>query len=193
MSPLLPYFGAGFLLLIVLAVWVRQNFSRHGTDPELLEPRRHRSSVGTTTRHGDLRERIFATEDWEFVSREASSEIRQTFRRERSLLAICWVRRTRKTISHIMHAHVIAARNSEDLRITMEIKLALVYFFSVRLCDLLVGLIWLRGPFRTRASVRKTMRWLAQVRTAFEQLMSKVDPGSCSALKTNFNRGAVQS
>jgi hypothetical protein len=191
MSLLLPYFGAGFLLLVVLAIWARQNIGRHKGAAELLDPRQHRSNAGTTVRQRDLGERIFATEDWEFVSCETPQEIQQVFHRERSILAISWVRRTRGQISQVMRAHLIAARGSKNLRVATEFRLALSYFFYLGLCDLLIGLIWLRGPVRTRTSVRKTLRWLAQLRTAFGQLMARVDPASCRALRTNSSGGAV--
>lgn len=177
MSRLLPYLGTGFLLLVVLIIWVRQIIRRHKGTVEVLESRRAHSKNGTH----NFGERIFAVEDWQFVS-TGPSEIQQLFRRERSALAISWVRRTRKLISQVMRAHLMAVRNSENLQVTTEIRLALSYLFYAVLCNLLIGLIWLRGPVSTRLSVRATLRCLAQIGAVFGKLMTAVDAANGAAL-----------
>lgn len=177
MSRLLPYLGTGFVLLVVLTIWVRQTFRTRKGTVEVLESRRGHSKNGTH----NFGTRIFAVEDWQFVSK-GPSEIQQLFRRERSALAGSWVRRTRKLISQVMRAHLIAVRNSEELQVTTEIRLALSYLFYVVLCDLLIVLIWLRGPVSTRISVRATLRCLARIGAAFEKLMTAVDASNGTAL-----------
>jgi hypothetical protein len=61
------------------------------------------------------------------------------------------------------------------------------------LCDVLIGCIWLRGPIRTRKTVGQTLRTLAWLRGAFEELMARVDPANCKTLRTSCDHRAVRS
>src|SRR6266571_2559827 len=106
MSQLLPYLGVGLLLLAILAVWAWQSFRTRKGGAELLMPREQRSRVGSAAPHRDLAERIFGPQDWDFVSRETPSEMQRMFQRERTDLAIAWLRRTRLQVSQVMRAHV---------------------------------------------------------------------------------------
>ena len=62
----------------------------------------------------------------------------------------------------------------EDLHRATELKLALNYLVVLILCDFLIAWIWLRGPVRTRKMVGRTLRTVAWLRGAFEQLMARV-------------------
>jgi hypothetical protein len=192
-SQLLPYLGIGLLLLAALCLWARQSFVTRRGRAELLMPRRLRSGVGRAAPHRDLGERIFGPEDWDFVSHDTPSEIQRLFQRERTVLAITWLRRTRLQVSQVMRAHVAGAQRNEDLQLATEIRLALSYFLFLVLCNSLIGWVWLHGPVRTRKVVGQTLQWAAQLRGAFEQLMARVDPASCRVVGTNFNHGTVRS
>src|SRR6266852_1969652 len=193
MSQLLPYVGMGLLLLAALCLWARQSFVTRAGRAELLTPRQHRSGVGRAAPHRDLGERIFGPEDWDFVSRDTPSEIRRMFQRERTLLALTWLRRTRLQVSQVMRAHVAVAQQSDDLRLATEIRLALSYFLFLILCNSLIGWVWFHGPVRTRKIVGQTLQWASQLRGAFEQLMASVDPASCRVAGTHCNHGTVRS
>ena len=191
MSQLLPYLVLGLLLLAVLAWWVWRAIAHRGA-AEVLSPRQHRSSVRSIGLQRDLGERIFGPQDWDFVSRETPSEIQRMFQRERTVLALTWLRRTRLQVSQVMRAHVAVAHQSDDLQIATEIRIALSYFLFLFLCNSLIGWVWLHGPVRTRKIVRQTFQWAAQLRGVFEQLMARVDPASCRVAGTNFNQGTVR-
>src|SRR5216683_7607834 len=192
MSQLLPYVGIGLLLLAALGLWIRQSFVTRAGRAELLMPRQQRSGVGRAAPQRDLAERIFGPEDWDFVSRDTPSEIRRMFQRERTFLALAWLRRTRLQVSQVMRAHVAVAQQSDDLRLATEIRLALSYFLFLILCNSLIGWVWFHGPVRTRKIVGQMLQWAAQLRGAFEQLMASVDPTSCRVVGANFNHGTVR-
>ncbi len=193
MSQLLPYLGVALLLLVVSVLWARQLFLARKNRIELIVPRKHQATGGSVASHGDLGERIFDLEDWYFISGNEPSEIQKLFLRERSILAISWLRRTRRRVSLVMRAHVVAVQQIEDLQLAQELKLTLSYLVFLILCDFLIGWIWLRGPVRTRKIVGQTLRTVAWLRGAFEQLMARVDPANCNALRTNFNHRGVRS
>jgi len=174
MSQLLPYLGVSLLLLVVSALWARQIFLTRKSRIELIVPQKCEPTGGSTASHGDLGERIFDLVDWDFVSRNAPLEIQQMFLRERTILAISWLRRTRTRVSLLMRAHVAAVGQIADLHLATELKLALNYLVVLTLCNLLIAWIWARGPMRTRKMVGQTLRTMAWLRGTFEQLMVRV-------------------
>ena len=191
MSQWLPYLFLGLLLLAVSGWWVWGAIA-HRRPAEVLPPRHRSGGVGVSSRR-DLGERIFGPQDWDFVLRETPSEIQRTFQRERTILALAWLRRTRVRTSQAVYAHVAVARHSEDLQIMMEIKLALSYLLFLILCNSLIGWVWLRGPVRTRKIVGQTLQWLASQRAAVAQFMAVADPANRRALETGFNQGMPKS
>jgi hypothetical protein len=190
-SQLLPYFGVGFLLLAALILWARQSLTTLKGSVELFMPRERPSGVGSATPRRDLGERIFDLQDWDFVSHETSPEIQSMFQQERAVLAISWLRRTRRQITLLILAHAAEVRRSKNLQPAMELKLLLSYLSLVMLCDLLIGLIWFRGPVGARKVVRRTFDWTARLRVAFEQLIAIVDPANHKGLETGFNQGKM--
>ena len=193
MSQLLPYFGVGLLLLVVLILWARQSLTTRKGSVELSMPCERPSRVGSPTPRRDLGERIFDPQDWDFVRRETTSEIQRMFQQERAVLAISWLRRTRRQVSLVMRAHAAGVRRSKSLQPAMELKLLLSYLSLVMLCDFLIGLIWLRGPVRTLRIVGQTFHWTARLRAAFERLMAIVDPANRRAHEIGLNQKTAQS
>lgn len=180
MSQLLPYLGVALLLLVVSVLWARQIFLTGKSRIELVEPREQRVAGRSSASLEDLGERIFRLRDWDFVSRNMPSEIQKIFLRERAFLAVSWLRRTRTRISLVMRAHVGAVGQIQDLQLATELKLALSYLSFFILCNLLIAGIRLRGPIRTRKTVGQTLRAVAWLRTAFEQLMARVDSANAT-------------
>src|SRR5713226_3644754 len=142
MSQVLPYVCIGLLLLAALCLWARQSFVTRAGRAELLMPRQHRSGIGRASPHRDLGERIFGPQDWDFVSRDTPSEIQRMFQRERTVLAIAWLRRMRLQVSRVMRAHVMVAHQSEDLKFATEMRLAMSYVLFLFLCNSLIGWVW---------------------------------------------------
>jgi hypothetical protein len=193
MRQVLPYLGIALLLLTVSALWARQLFLSHKTRIKVQLLRKREAAGGSTASHGDLGESVFGLGDWDFVSRNEPAEIQKMFLRERVTLAISWLRRTRLQVSRVMRAHVAVARQSDDLHLATEIKVALSYFLFLILCNSLIGWVWLYGPVRTRKIVGRTLQWAVRLRGAFEQLMATVDPASCRVTGANFKHGTVRS
>jgi hypothetical protein len=191
MSHWLPYLFLGLLLLAISAWWVWDAIV-HRSTAEVLTPQ-HRLGARSVGSRQNLGERIFGPQDWDFVLRETPSEIQRMFQRERTVLALAWLRRTRMRTSQAVYAHVAVARHSEDLQIMMEIKLALSYLLFLILCNSLIGWVWLRGPVRTRKIVGQTLQWVAWQRATLGRLMAVVDPANRRALETGFNQGTSQS
>lgn len=192
MSQLLPYVGAASLLLLISALWARQLFLARKGKIEVIVPRRHEVAGGRTASHGNLSERIFGLGDWDFVSRNMPSELQKMFLRERAVLAISWLRRTRRRVSLVMRAHVVAVQKAGDLQLVTELKLALSYLLFLILCDVLIAWIWVHGPLSTRKMVGGTLRTVVWLRGAFGQLMARIDPANYKILAADFSQGVIR-
>src|SRR5260370_28214047 len=105
MMQLLPYVGIGLLLLAVLGLWARQSFGTRAGRADLVMRRQRAPGVDEAAPHRDLGERIFSLQDWDFVRSETTLEIQRIFQREGGVLAISWLRRTRRQVSRLMRAH----------------------------------------------------------------------------------------
>lgn len=89
--------------------------------------------------------RIFAREDWEFVSRMRSSGIEALFQKERKGLAVFWVQQTALGIRQVMREHAKVARRSRDLEMRTEVKLFWQYSELMLVCAALIVLIQIAG------------------------------------------------
>ena len=91
--------------------------------------------------------RIFAIEDMEFISRAGPSDVQRFFVKERSALAREWLRTVQKQVAHIMDLHLRLASYTYEPSAKFEFGLTVRYLWFILASDVLLILIWLRGPF----------------------------------------------
>ena len=91
-------------------------------------------------------QRIFSSEDRDFVEKQHSSRLRQVYRAERTRVALYWVKRASSDVAQIMRDHRLGARESQNLEVAREVGLTLRYAEFRILCGILVLLIRLFGP-----------------------------------------------
>jgi hypothetical protein len=101
-------------------------------------------------------ERIFSTEDMEFISHASSSRARRLFLEERKALAIQWLRKTQKQVAQLMDLHLRIAGHTHEPSPRFELKLGVRYLSFFLASYLLLFLLWLRGPFKAKRVVRYT-------------------------------------
>ncbi len=114
-----------------------------------------------------LAERVFALEDWEFVSAKSTPEIQRLLEKERRGVAILCLKRMREQVTEVMRLHRSMVRYKHDLSVRNEAKLALEYYLFFPIYYFLLSLTWLRGPFRTREMVGYSIRAMSRVCVAF--------------------------
>jgi len=71
--------------------------------------------------------RLFDQTDWEYVAVHCSPTIRARFERERSRLALAWLREARLAVSLLWREHRTAAGESQGLAPAMEFRLAVKF------------------------------------------------------------------
>jgi hypothetical protein len=138
-----------------------------------------------------LGERIFASQDWDFISANASREIQRTFLHERKSLAMSWLRQTRTNVGRVMEFHRKAVRGCVRLNPSLELRLALNYIVFLLTYEVLCALILLRGPFWVRELVRYTNGIADQMSYLSGHILVGMDPTVLGRIKSRWYNNPV--
>ena len=193
MNPLLVFLPIAFLLLAVLFVWAlrtrgsatgRKAFSGaqealNGFELEL-PPR-------------VLVERIFATEDLDFISRQTPPQIQRMFLRERRAIALSWLRETRRQAARLVDFHLRVVRRNVNLRPAAEIGLAFRYVLFLLESGVLGLLIQLGGPFHSRRMVGYAVGVAQQLGYISGQVLDCMSAARIGGAKANWTNGRAAS
>jgi hypothetical protein len=142
MSEVVLLTGLGLVLLVLMAVLLYR-FKSSGAAQESMPKPGVPLSVEIPQ---ELVERLFGSDDWNFVRAQGSEQLSRLFLRERRELALSWMRGVRERASGLMHSHRMAARASSDLKPLDEMRITVYYLLFELLCQSLVLAVWLRGP-----------------------------------------------
>lgn len=106
----------------------------------------------------EILDRIFASEDWHFLSGRASAEAEQAFLAERKQIAMCWISLRENQAKLALHNHVSGARKFKEVQPLLECKIALSYLLFRLNCAVLRAIVSLRGPFGLQRTVVRASR-----------------------------------
>jgi hypothetical protein len=134
-----------------------------------------REALDTTFVEAAAIERIFSTEDMEFIFHESSPRARRLFLEERKTLAIQWLRKTQRQVAQLMDLHLRLAGHTREPSSRFELKLAAKYVSFLVVSYLLLFLLWLRGPFKARRIVAYTSRVAGYFCTVFSLRLENVN------------------
>lgn len=119
----------------------------------------------------ELSGRIFNPEDLDFVGGETSWQITRQFRRERSVLALEWLRAVHGHVNQLMWTHFRASRRNDDLRPAEEIKLWFEFLLFQVTSGTLYLVIWVCGPTCAADLLGYSLGLAAQLRKVTEEVL----------------------
>lgn len=119
----------------------------------------------------ELSGRIFDREDSDFVASETSRQITRQFRRERTALALEWLRAIRGRVNQLMRGHLRASRRNDDLKPADEIKLWFEFLLFQMTSGILYLVIWACGPARAVELVGYSLGLAAQLQKVTEEAL----------------------
>ncbi|HEY6129243.1 MAG TPA: hypothetical protein VIW23_13780 [Candidatus Acidoferrum sp.] len=176
MSGILSLFAVALLLMGTLALLQRRSettlsfdLSPVGSDGELSNGYGSFEDCG-----GELLDRLFGPDDWDFVLRRAPKQVQRLFLSERKDLARYWLFHVRIRAKAAMRIHITHARNSDKIQPLVELRLAIDYFLFGTKCDFIAAVLWLRGPMALR-SMTKQVGGLSAHLIALLAFLSKAD------------------
>lgn len=111
------------------------------------------SSIAWEEREGQILDRIFGTEDWDFLEGRCPAEAQRRFRAERRQMALYWLSLVQNQAKAVMRHHVSQARRLEGLQPALECKIAFSYLFFRLNCWALAIMVLVRGPVGLRHTV----------------------------------------
>jgi hypothetical protein len=163
-------------LLVLLIALSRRNPSAEGSAQALLEARNALQKLTLGLLPADFVEQIFARQDLDYVTANASKEIQQLFVDERKKIALAWVSEIHQQIIHLQHFHLGHSRHFARLNFPTEIALALDFAVLRLECRALYLLLLLRGPYGASYVVGKTAGAAARLCTISEKYLAFLTP-----------------
>lgn len=119
----------------------------------------------------ELSARIFDPEDSDFVASEATQQDARQFRRERTALALDWLRTVCRQVKQLMRAHFRASRGNDDLKPAEEIRLWFDFLLFQLTSGILYLVIWISGPPRAAKLVKYSMELAGKVRDVTKDVL----------------------
>jgi len=184
MTGLIPILLLGTLILgfagrLVLQ-WSRSSYTQPVTIEDFSRSRAALDSVFVETM---AIRRIFAAEDMDYVSRAGTADVQDFFLAERKGLAMTWLRNTQKQVGQLMDLHLRLASYTCEPSPRFEFRLTVNYLCFVFVTNVLLALLWLRGPFEAVKIVTYTLRAAEHFCTVFSVRFEKIN-----AAKLNSER-----
>jgi hypothetical protein len=127
----------------------------------------------------ELAEKIFSPVDGKLIDGLRSAELSDLFQRERSAVALLWVRHTSRAIHQVMREHAEAARASRNLEFWTELKLFRQYLELRLTCGMLYAAIQLGGPLWLRGlaiHAQELSRRIADAQASFQAARVSYSP-----------------
>jgi hypothetical protein len=121
--------------------------------------------------NSELSARIFDPEDANFVASEMSRDDARQFRRERTALALDWLRAVRGQVNQLIRAHVRAARRNAGLKPADEIRLGFEFLLFQLTSGILYFVIWTFGPPNAAKLVGYSLELAGQLQKVSEDVL----------------------
>jgi hypothetical protein len=173
MSGIIPILILGaFILVLAGRLLVQQRAARPATLEDYVQARAALDSVFTET---SAIRRIFASEDLEFILRTGTPGVQRFFLKERSMLAIQWLRTTQGHVARLMNLHLKLASYTTEPDSKLEFALSARYLGFKLTSNFLLILIRLRGPFEAVKITGYTLNVAEHFCSVFSLRLEKVD------------------
>jgi hypothetical protein len=176
MNELLVFIPIAILFLVILLYWTLRTRKSAIESSALADAEDTLSILELELPPRALAEKIFSTQDWDFVSRQTSVRIQRTFLAERRTIALFWLCRTRRQAARLMGFYRRVARANPNLSPAIEIRVAANYALFLLVYEVLLGWIWLGGPLHARKMARCAIGVADHLWVVCEEFLASVDP-----------------
>jgi hypothetical protein len=184
MIGLIPILLLATLILVfcgrLLLQWIK---SRHAQPVTIEDFSRARSALDSMSLEAMATRRIFAIDDMEFIASKGALELQHFFVKERQSLAVKWLRLTQKQVAQLMDLHLRLAGYTFEPSPRFEFRLTINYAYFVVVSNVLLTLVWLRGPFNAVRIVGYTLSVADSFCSVFSLRLEKTDPVKLGAAR----------
>lgn len=168
----LAFFLAAVVIILGACLFLSRRGRRRDFDGEAYGiEHKTTGAIGWDSLTSELSGRIFGREDSDFVGSETSGQFTRQFRRERTALALEWLRAIRGRVNQLMRGHLRASRINDDLKPADEIKLWFEFFLFQLTSGILYFVIWMCGPARAVELAGYSLGLVAQLQKVAEEAL----------------------
>src|SRR6266481_8768651 len=125
--------------------------------------------------------RILSNDDLDFVSRSGQTDVRRLFLKERKMLAMHWFRKITKQVRYLMNIHLRLAACTASSSLRLEVTLCLRYVLFTAVCNSVLLLFWLLGPFKAKRTLAYVIPGVERVFTIFSTRLKGIDTANLSS------------
>lgn len=162
MSAVIASVREGLPLLILAAVglfsllyWIRRNGHDEVTTDDFVHVQ---EAVHALVGELSLAARLFEPEDLRFVSEQPTQEARRLLLEDRKTLTVSWLRQLRRQLRRLKELHLRLASYTNNPSPKVDLGFLTDYVIFAAACDMLIVLVWIRGPFEAGIIARHTLR-----------------------------------
>lgn len=177
MTGLIAILLLGTLILVFAGRLVLQAIRNNYTQPVTIEDFScSRTALDSVFIETMAIKRIFATDDLDFVSRNGTPNVQRFFVKERKVLAMKWLRDARSELARLMDLHLRLAGYTYEPSPRFELGLTIKYLCFLFVSNVLLVLLWLRGPFEAVRVISYTLRAAERFCSVFSVRLDKINP-----------------
>ena len=177
MTAILPILLLGALILVLSGrLLLQQTKGKDAEAVTIADYTRARAALESVFVETTAIKRIFAAEDLEFISRTGATEVQRFFLKERGELARQWLRMTQRQVAHLMDLHLRLAGYTYEPSPRFELALTVRYRSFILFSNILLILVWLRGPFEAGKVVGYALRVAEHFCSVFSIRHERIDP-----------------
>lgn len=178
-------------LLILLVVLGRRKTTAEGSSQALLEARYALQTLRFGLLPSEFVGHIFDRQDLEYVTANASTEIRQILLEDRKRIVLAWANQLRQQIVSLQEFHFGHSRHFVQLSLANEIALAWE-FSSLRLaCRAFYFLVYLRGPYGAPKIAGRMVSAAGRLCGLSEKSLAFLSPAQGPAIVDDSARGSA--
>jgi hypothetical protein len=182
-TSLILYLAVGLGLLVLLSfALLRRPARAEGGSEALLDARQALNSLRHELLPSDVVQRVFATDDLEYVTRSTPESVQRLFFDERRKVALVWLRQVRKGVASLKAFHLGQARHYAQLELGTEFRLAVSFAIMLLACRALQVALYFGGPYAAPQILGRTVGVAGRICQISEQSLAFLDSDRVSAL-----------
>jgi len=157
MTGTLALLAVGFVLIVLLGFLLRRTDSDASPDdqPLLSDEAASPPCLPFEERRRVLFDRIFRSDDWDFVLNHTPEQVQRLFLKERREIASYWLSEIRNRARAAMRIHAARARKSERLQPLLELRLAIDYLLLQIKYEFVSAILRMQGPVALRRMIKQ--------------------------------------
>ena len=179
----IPVLLAGILVVILCIRLVIQLWGRDRREVSVDDFLKAREALDSILIQTTAINRILSNDDLEFVSRSGQADVRRLFLKERKGLAMHWFRKIKKQVRYLINIHLRLAACTPSSSLRLEVTLCLRYALFMVVCNSVLLLFWLLGPFEAKRTLVYVIRGVERFFAVFSARLEGINTAPLSSTR----------